>query len=101
MTKRETTLSLLMIGIQVVITIFLFLSIENFFPLKLYNFELEIAFFIQIILIWSFLFYKLRLGFIFRSNNFFSMIRGYLVTVCFGGALFYLEILFLPGMRRY
>lgn len=101
MTKRETTLSLLMIGIQVVITIFLFLSIEKFFPLKLYNFELEIAFFIQIVLIWSFLFYKLRLGFIFRSNNFFSMIRGYLVTVCFGSALFYLEILFLPEMRRY
>jgi exopolysaccharide biosynthesis polyprenyl glycosylphosphotransferase len=90
-----------MIGVQVAITIFLFLSIEKFFPLKLFNYKLEILFFIQIILIWSFLFYKFQLGFIFRSNNFSSMIRGYIITIIFGSALFYLEILFLPAMRRY
>jgi exopolysaccharide biosynthesis polyprenyl glycosylphosphotransferase len=100
-TKRETELSKLMIGIQVGITIILFLSIEKLFPLNPFNFRLEIAFISQIILIWSILFYKFRLGFIFRSNNFSSMIRGYLITIIFGSALFYLEILFLPSMRRY
>ncbi len=80
-TKRERKLSNLMIFIQVLISIFVFLLVELLYPSPVIQ-PFEKAFFLsQIAIIWSVLFYKFRLGVIFRVSNFLSMIRGYFVTL--------------------
>jgi exopolysaccharide biosynthesis polyprenyl glycosylphosphotransferase len=91
-TKRETRLSQIMIAGQVAFTMLLFLVVEEFFPIRVFNLKEKTAFLLQIGLIWSYLFYKFRLGIIFRANTFGSMVRGYLVTIFFGSALFFLEL---------
>jgi len=102
-TKREKKLSNAMIIVQVAISVLVFLSIEIFFPspvIKLYE---KLFFISQIIIIWSFLFYKFRLGVIFRATSFTSMIRGYLVTLSIAGILLFIElkILILIGHYSY
>lgn len=92
-----------MIFIQVVISLLVFLFIECYFPspvIKLYE---KLFFISQIALIWSYLFYKFRLGIIFRANSFTSMIRGYLVTLSIAGILLFIElkILILFGHYSY
>lgn len=99
-TKRESKLSRMMIVIQVVFTVILFLVTEYFFSHPVFNLKEKIAILFQIILIWSVLMYKFRLGIIFRADTFASMIRGYLVTVSLGAALLFSEIELLPFMRR-
>ena len=91
-TKRESKLSRIMILVQVVITLLLFWGVELFFPRKVFSLPENIALLVQITLIWSIFFNKFRLGIIFRANSFFSMIRGYLVTLSFGSLLFLTEI---------
>jgi len=91
-TKRESKLSRIMILVQVVITLLLFFGVELFFSQKVFSLPENIALLVQIALIWSIFFNKFRLGVIFRTNSFFSMIRGYLVTLSFGSLLFLTEI---------
>jgi exopolysaccharide biosynthesis polyprenyl glycosylphosphotransferase len=100
-TKREKKLSNAMIIVQVAISVLVFLSIEIFFPspvIKLYE---KLFFISQIIIIWSFLFYKFRLGVIFRATSFTSMIRGYLVTISIAGILLFIELKLLILIGHY
>ena len=99
-TKRETNLSQLMIFLQVVLTIFVFLTIELFFPHQVFNLVEKAAMLIQIILIWSVFFNKFRLGIVFRTSSLVSMIRGYVVTIFFGSLLLFLEVELIPQMRE-
>jgi exopolysaccharide biosynthesis polyprenyl glycosylphosphotransferase len=46
------------------------------------------------------LFTQFRLGIIYRINSFFSMIRGYLVTISFGTILIFSELELIPVMRH-
>ena len=98
-TKRETNLSQLMILLQIALTIVVFVSIELFFPQRVFNLKEKTGILIQIVLIWGFLFQKFRLGIVFRATSFASLIRGYLVTIFLGSLLMYLEIELLPFMR--
>ncbi len=95
-TKRETKLSRVMVAVQVIISILLFCAIEFFFPSPVFNAKEKTFLVIQIALIWSVLFYKLRLGIIFRATSFGNMIRGYLATIGFGSILLLLETILLP-----
>ena len=99
-TKRETNLSQLMIFLQVVLTIFVFLSIELFFPQQVFNLVEKAAMLIQIILIWGIFFNKFRLGIVFRTSSLVSMIRGYVVTIFFGSLFLFLEVELIPQMRE-
>jgi len=92
-----------MIFLQVVISLFVFLSIDLFYPSPAIQ-PFETVFFLsQIAIIWSVLFYKFRLGIIFRVSNFPAMIRGYFVTLCIAGILLFIElrILILFGHYSY
>jgi exopolysaccharide biosynthesis polyprenyl glycosylphosphotransferase len=99
-TKREADLSQIMVVVQVTISLILFLLIERFFPKRIFNLNEQIALLVQIGLIWGILFTKFRLGVIFRVNSFYSMIRGYLVTISFGTILIFSELELLPFMRH-
>jgi len=100
LTKRERRLSQVMIVAQVVYTVLLFLIIDEFFTKHVFNLTEKIILLSQIIAFWSFAFYKFRLGVIFRSNPFASMLRGYLVTVFFGCILILSEFKLLPVLRH-
>lgn len=90
-----------MIFVQVVISLLVFLLIEFFFPSPVIQ-PFEKAFFLsQIAIIWSFLFYKFRLGVIFRVSSFISMIRGYLVTLSIAGILLFIELRLLILLGHY
>jgi exopolysaccharide biosynthesis polyprenyl glycosylphosphotransferase len=100
-TKRERKLSNLMIFIQVLISIFVFLLVELLYPSPVIQ-PFEKAFFLsQIAIIWSVLFYKFRLGVIFRVSNFLSMIRGYFVTLSIAGILLFIELRLLILLGHY
>lgn len=91
-TKRERSLSRLMIVVQVAISVILFYLIDFFFPhIGVVSYE-KWFFISQIALIWSLLFYKFHLGVIFRISSFGSMIKGYMVTIGIGGLVLFLEI---------
>lgn len=100
LTKRENRLSGLMIIIQVIISMALIFVIELIFPLRIFNLKEKLVILIQIGIVWSYFLNKFRLGVIFRENFFLSMVRGYLVTIIFGSALFYFEVQFLPLIRH-
>ena len=99
-TKREKDLSQLMIFIQVAITVFLFLIVEFFFSNRVFNLKEKAVMLFQIIIIWSVLFNKFRLGIVFRNGRFSEMIRGYIVTISFGSLLLYLEVELIPNIRN-
>jgi len=100
LTKRERGLSQVMIIAQVVYTVLLFLFIDEFFSKHVFNLTEKIILLSQIIVLWSFAFYKFRLGIIFRSNPFGSMLRGYLVTIFFGCILLLSELELFPILRH-
>lgn len=100
-TKREKKLSNLMILLQVVISLLVFLLLENYFPSPVVE-PFEKAFFLsQIALIWTVLFYKFRLGVIFRVSSFLRMIRGYLMTLSIAGILLFIELRLLILIGHY
>lgn len=100
-TKREKKLSNIMILVQVVISLLVFLLVERCFPSPVIE-PPEKAFFLsQIAIIWSVLFYKFRLGVIFRVSSFVSMIRGYLVTLSIAGILLFIELRLLILFGHY
>ncbi len=102
-TKRERKLSNLMINIQVVISLLVFLAVEFIYPSPVIELPEKVFFLSQIAIIWSVLFYKFRLGVIFRVSNFLNMIRGYFVTLSIAGILLFIElrILILFGHYSY
>lgn len=81
-----------MILIQVIITLILFDYVGHYIPTPVVHWHEKLFFMIQIAIIWSFLFYKFRLGVIFRATSFSSMIRGYLVTLSIAGVLLFFEL---------
>jgi exopolysaccharide biosynthesis polyprenyl glycosylphosphotransferase len=89
-----------MILVQVVFTMLLFLLVDLFFPRPVFSLKENIALLIQIAVIWSVFLSKFRLGIIFRANTFGSMIRGYLVTISLGCALFITELLVFSLRHR-
>lgn len=99
-TKRETRLSRIMILVQVVFTMLVFLLIDIFFSRPVFSLKENIALLIQIAVIWSVSLSKFRLGIIFRANTFGSMIRGYLVTISLGCALFITELVVFSLRHR-
>jgi exopolysaccharide biosynthesis polyprenyl glycosylphosphotransferase len=98
-TKRERNLSKILVGFQVLITLFVFFETELIYQQKHFNSQENIYFLLQIIVIWGLFLYKFRLGIVFRAVPFFERFRGYLVTVLFGITVFYIEIKFLPFIR--
>ena len=99
-TKRETKLSELMITAQVLYTVLLFLTVTVYFYDWAFTFVEKTFFVCQITLIWGYLLYKFRLGIIFRADSFSSMLRGYLVTVCLGSALIFIELEFFSFFQH-
>jgi hypothetical protein len=91
-TKRETRLAKAMIFVQVILSVFLFYVLEFFYKQPQVGWSEKIFFITQITLIWSVLFYKFKLGVIFRLTSFSSMIRGYLVTLSIAGILLFVEL---------
>jgi exopolysaccharide biosynthesis polyprenyl glycosylphosphotransferase len=100
LTKREATLSQLMIVCQVALTLLLFLATQRFFHHQVFSFRTTIIFLSQIALVWSVFMYKLRLGIVFRTNSFLTLISGYAVTVCFGTAIMLVEVASFRNMRH-
>lgn len=103
LTRRERKLSTLMIFIQVAISLFVFLSVELIYPSPTISAFEKTFFLSQIALIWFVLFYKFRLGVIFRVSDFLRMIRGYFVTLSIAGIILFIElrILILFGHYSY
>lgn len=81
-----------MILIQVLISMLVFYCLECFYNATFIPLYEKLFFLTQIAVLWSFLFYKFRLGVIFRSSTFLSMIRGYLVTISIAGVSLLLEL---------
>lgn len=98
-TKRERNLSKVMVVVQVLITLILFIGAELIYKRKNFTFFENSCLLLQIVIIWSFFLNRFRLGIIFRTTSFASMLRGYLVTVIFGTSLFYIEIKLMPFIR--
>lgn len=89
-----------MIIVQVLITLGLFLAVDLFFADKVFNKKVLLAFMVQIVVIWGFFLHKFRLGIIFRVKPFLSRFRGYLVTVCFGCTVLFMEIELMEFIRK-
>lgn len=96
LTKRESSLSILMIFIQIIITVITFLIPRLFFNYTVFSIPQCLFFQFQIIFIWGVLLTKFRLGVIFRANNFNGMFRGYFVTILIGTIFLWMEIITLP-----
>jgi exopolysaccharide biosynthesis polyprenyl glycosylphosphotransferase len=92
LTKRETRLSQILIAVQVLLSLFLFWGLKYIFPQYSVSVFEELFFVSQILLFWAFLFYKFKLGFIFRNASLESMLRGYLATLSIGGLFMMIEI---------
>ena len=92
-----------MIFIQVLISLIVFCSIELLYPSPIIKPIEKLFFLTQIAIIWSVLFFKFRLGIVFRVSNFISMIRGYFVTLTIAGIILFIElrILILFGHYSY
>ena len=88
-----------MITVQVILTLLIFIAIGLLFPEKVFSKKISLFFLIQISLIWGFFLNKLRLGVVFRVRTFFNRFRGYLVTICFGCAVLFVEIKLLSFIR--
>lgn len=99
-TKREKKLSFVMIFFQVVLTLSVFLLTQLFFPQQVFSTEIQILFLSQISIIWISFLNKFDLGIVFRARTFASRFRGYLVTVCFGYTLLFIEIKFIPLLNN-
>ena len=93
-TKREKNLSVIMIVVQVVLTVFVLYITQFIYPKRVFRQDEEIFFLIQIPIIWGFFLYKLNLGIIFRVNFFSTGIRDYLALIFFGMLIFYIEVKF-------
>lgn len=91
-TKREKKLSQLMIAAQVTLTLLLFVILSSCVFSWDFTYTKSLFIIVQIAVVWCLLFSKFRLGIIFRTNTFGSMLRGYLVTICFGSVLLYIEL---------
>jgi len=90
-----------MILIQVLISLLVFISIELCYPSPVIELPEKIFFLSQIAIIWTVLFYKFRLGVIFRVSHFLSMIRGYFVTLSIAGILLFIELRLLILLGHY
>jgi len=91
-TNRERKLSVIMIVVQVLLTIFVFFITQFIYPQREFTYIENTILLIQIIVIWGFLLKKLNLGIIFRQNLFKTGLRDYIVLIFFGTLIFYLEI---------
>jgi len=100
-TKREKKLSNVLIIVQVIISLLLFHFVEYYVPNPKIDWHEKLFFLTQIAIIWLFLFYKFRLGVIFRASTFLSMIRGYLVTISIAGVLLFFELRLLIIFGHY
>jgi len=90
-----------MIFVQIIISLFVFLSIEYIYPTS-FVFCIEKFFFLsQVTIIWTFLFVKFRLGVIYRTQGILSLIRGYLVTISIAGILLFVELRILILLGHY
>lgn len=90
-----------MIITQVVISLFVFILIEFCFPSPVIKLHEKLFFLSQIAIIWTFLFYKFRLGVIYRVTTFGSMIYGYFVTLSIAGILLFIELRLLILIGHY
>lgn len=90
-----------MIFTQVVISLVVFIIIEFCYPSPVVQIYEKLFFLSQIAIIWTFLFYKFRLGVIFRVSTFGSMIYGYFVTLSIAGILLFIELKLLILIGHY
>ena len=85
-----------MIALQVIISVFVLNLLHYYYPHKVLSTAILIFFSIQVAAVWSYSFYKFKLGVIFRAQGLGSMLQGYLITLFFGSALFITELYILP-----
>lgn len=100
LTKRESSLSQLMLWVQVALTMLLFLVTAMFFKHPIFTDIEKLIMLFQIALIWSFSIYKLQLGIVFRENSFTHLIRGYTIILFLGVSLLLTEVIFYPHTRH-
>ncbi|MDD3078933.1 MAG: sugar transferase [Paludibacter sp.] len=100
LTKREANLSTLLIVVQVAISIFIFCLTRLFFGDDLLTSCGKLLILVQIAVIWFVLFNKFRMGVIFRNQDFFELIRGYLSTIILGSLIIGAEILTFPFIKH-
>lgn len=99
-TKREKKLSKIMIVTQVLISVLTFYCTGFVVSNDIFSFYGFLFVTIQIIVIWSFLLYKFKLGIIFRATGFGNLIRGYIVTIGLGLGIFYSEFFLLSKLQH-
>ena len=99
-TKREKKLSKIMIVTQVLISVLTFYCTGFVVSNDIFSFYGFLFVTIQIIVIWSFLLYKFKLGIIFRATGFGNLIRGYIVTIGLGVGIFYSEFFLLSKLQH-
>lgn len=85
-------MSQILIAVQVLLSLLLFCGLKYLFPQYSVSAFEELFFVCQILVFWTFLFYKFKLGFIFRNASLESMLRGYLATLSIGGLFMIIEI---------
>jgi len=83
-----------MVLLQIFITAIVFYSIYYFSPVEIFTPLEQVIYGTQVLIIWGFMLYKLKLGIIFRMKSFLSLLRGYFVTIWLGIALILVEKLF-------
>jgi len=91
-TKREKILSIIMIFVQMIMTLFVFYFIEHLFPQPVFHYKQAVFFYMEIALIWGMLLYSLKLGTIFRNKSILHLIRGYVVIIVVGITIIFIEI---------
>ena len=99
-TKREKKLSTVMIVTQLLITVLSFYFTKLFISDDVFSSNEFVIVAIQIIVIWSFLLYKFKLGIIFRATGFGNLIRGYILTIGLGVGVFYSEFFLLSKLQH-
>jgi len=91
--KREIYLSRIMIGAQVLLSIFIFWLVDFIFPhVNVGQFD-QLFYYSQIAIIWTFLLIQFKMGTIFRLKKLINLIEGYFVMVAIGGFTLMIETL--------
>lgn len=92
--ERELLLSRVSVATQILLTIFSFLIANYFYPNSFGNYE-NWTILGQIIILFLPLSARFKLGFVFRNDNFTTVIRNYFLILTLGSVLILIEVLML------
>ena len=97
--ERELLLSRISVAIQLILTIFSFLIANYFFPNSFGHYQ-NWTILGQIVILYLPFLISLKLGFVFRNDNFTRVIRNYFLMITLGTVLVILEALLLKSGKE-